>query len=295
MSDSGKSDKETRDADDNVISPVEKNTPGVGRGRGGKRGRGKSLPIPLENRPQTPATVRSLSQRDIANLEIDEAHRENRLLADPRIPLENSVLGQGNEQYAESPEAPRSAPPAVSNGRQPQQRPEIFEFPRPTSGSRRAGMGTSPFGTETRANIQPYTSGILLDMKNRQQAFQSRMDEQSLRISRLEQLSAQSEKLSVETGKTVKSHAHRPDVVEQDICYVSNLATETQALASDLDQRVGHNTTCIDNLTGLIDGCNNLINQSNDRHRDLASQVERTRSDLKEISRKGNGTTCSRP
>ncbi|KAJ8688088.1 hypothetical protein QAD02_023883 [Eretmocerus hayati] len=275
MSDSGESDNP-----ENASAPAETERTGegnatpasvAGRGRGGRRlENGANVQGNPETLPPTSADAISGPRVRVSAGEI----------------LHNSTQSSGDSSVVIPVTQPQSAPPGVLVNR-PSPEPH-FQFP---------GFNQSHGDNfeNASARLQTDTSGILLGMKNRQQAFQSKSDAQALRLANIESLSAKLEKTCIDAGNVLKSHSKRLEVAEGDIRYVSEPAATVGNQAEDLDQRVEHNSTCIGNLTGLIDGCSTLINQSNERYRNLESDLDKAKKSIQVIARKGPGANCSRP
>ncbi|KAJ8667497.1 hypothetical protein QAD02_009160 [Eretmocerus hayati] len=268
MSDSGKSDNQNALNASGNGEMVERNATtasGAGRGRGGRGcGRPRKFTMPTNDRRAT-RSYPSLTDEP----ENDGRNNPERLPSGPadnsggsrlRIQaedvLENSTQSSGDSSSLNPTDGSRSAPPGLQIN-QPAPRPQ-FPFP---AFNQHLGNNLD----NVSAGVQTDTSGILLGMKNRQQALQSNLDAQAFRLSNIEKLSVKLDRACREMTDVLKNHSERFEVAEGDIRYVSELAATAENQAEELDQRVVHNSTCIENLTGLVDGCSTFINQSNER------------------------------
>ncbi|KAJ8685068.1 hypothetical protein QAD02_020861 [Eretmocerus hayati] len=171
----------------------------------------------------------------------------------------NDVFNSSSENLSapsrfDSPDPPPTAQEYCFGDVPPQQ--GLLDGPRllvPPGNERNQGVSRSdPEIRNGNANprVPTDTPAILLGMKNRQQAFQSRIEEQAMRLSRIEKLTAQIEKIRLNQGNVLNSHANRLDVVENDVRYVSAQAAEVKSQTRELSQSVAHHSECIDNLTG---------------------------------------------
>ncbi|KAJ8685168.1 hypothetical protein QAD02_020961 [Eretmocerus hayati] len=298
MSDSGKSDNQNASNAAGNGETVERNATtasGAGRGRGGRgRGRPRKLTMPTSDRRATrsnPSLTDEPENDDRNNPErMPSGPADNsggsRLRIQDEDVLENSTQSSGDSLSLNPTDGPRSAPPGLQIN-QPAPRPQ-FSFP-----AFNQNLGNNLDNVS--AGVRTDTSCILLGMKNRQQALQSNLDAQALRLSNIEKLSVKLDRACREMIDVSKNHSERLEVAEGDIRYVSKLGATAGNQAEQLDQRVVHNSTCIENLTGLVDGCSTFINQSNERYRNLESDLERAKKEIKEVAWKGNGGNSNKP
>ncbi|KAJ8685099.1 hypothetical protein QAD02_020892 [Eretmocerus hayati] len=269
-------------------------TPGIGRGRGTRRGRGRGAALQPEARPRTRSSSKNKNNQDEPEAQLASPNSSKAGSGRVVIPA-NDVFNSSSENLSapsrsESPDSPPTAQEYRFGDVPPQQ--GLLDGPRllvPSGNERNQGVSRSdPEIRNGNANprVPTDTPAISLGMKNRQQAFQSRIEEQAMRLSRIEKLSAQIEKIQLNPGNVLNSHANRLDVVENDVRYVSAQAAEVKSQTRELSQSVAHHSECIDNLTGLIEGCNSLITKGSDSRQKLRDDLEKTQKELKDIARK---------
>ncbi|KAJ8671955.1 hypothetical protein QAD02_003214 [Eretmocerus hayati] len=298
MSDSGKTDANLSPSETirNEPSGGENPTPGIGRGRGTRRGRGRGAALQPEARPRTRSSSKNEKNQDEPEAQLGSPNSSKAGSGRVVIPA-NDVFNSSSENLSapsrsESPDPPPTAQEYRFGDVPPQQ--GLLDEPRllvPPGNERNQGVSRSdPEIRNGNANprVLTDTPAILLGMKNRQQAFQSRIEEQAMRLSRIEKLSAQIEKIQLNQGNVLNSHANRLDVVENDVRYVSAQAAEVKSQTRELSQSVAHHSECIDNLTGLIEGCNSLITKGSDSRQKLRDDLEKTQKELKDIARKAS-------
>ncbi|KAJ8671852.1 hypothetical protein QAD02_003111 [Eretmocerus hayati] len=296
MSDSGKTDGNLSPSETvrNELSGGDNPTPGIGRGRGTRRGRGRGAALQPEARPRTRSSSKNKKNQDEPEAQLASPNSSKAGSGRVVIPA-NDVFNSSSENLSapsrsESPDPPPTAQEYRFGDVPPQQ--GLLDGPRllvPPENERNQGVSRSdPEIRNGNANprVPTDTPAILLGMKNRQQAFQSRIEEQAMRLSRIEKLSAQIEKIQLNQGNVLNSHANRLDVVENDVRYVSAQAAEVKSQTRELSQSVAHHSECIDNLTGLIEGCNSLITKGSDSRQKLRDDLEKTQKELKDIARK---------
>ncbi|KAJ8664454.1 hypothetical protein QAD02_006116 [Eretmocerus hayati] len=305
MSDSGKADANLSPSETvrNELSGGDNPTPGIGRGRGTRRGRGRGAALQPESRPRTRSSSKNKKNQDEPEAQLASPNSSKAGSGRVVIPA-NDVFNSSSENLSapsrsESPDPPPTAQEYRFGDVPPQQ--GLLDGPRllvPPENERNQGVSRSdPEIRNANANprVPTDTPAILLGMKNRQQAFQSRIEEQAMRLSRIERLSAQIEKIQLNQGNVLNSHANRLDVVENDVRYVSAQAAEVKSQTRELSQSVAHHSECIDNLTGLIEGCNSLITKGSDSRQKLRDDLEKTQKELKDIARKASSGSCGRP
>ncbi|KAJ8675339.1 hypothetical protein QAD02_011125 [Eretmocerus hayati] len=299
MSDSEKSNKSVptavtgENADEGNSTPASVSGPGRGGGRG--RGRPRKQAVNMGDRPMTrsnPAISDQAGEDSQLNRETvqpDPANPQSalRIRISAEEVLDNSTQSSGDSSVPDRVLEIHSAPSSLPGDGRPRDK----RFPFPGFRDNQSQINTE----DAHARVQTDTPGILLGIKNRQQAFQSKLDAHAVTIAKIERVSAKLEKVWIDTNNALKGQNRRLEVAEGHIRYVSEVAASVGSQVENLNQRVQQNSTEIQELTTLVDGCSSVFTASSERCSTIEGELERAKKDIKEIQRKGGGGNCSRP